>query len=120
MLAQRHDLLQRRRQRRRERRVPADGAGAVELEPGVEAHEVKVMPALGHHPQHLEFPIVAEADGTRGRIAAAELLGKRELRVGVDDVVVEPRGGVVVIVVLWVLEVVVLGDEDDAGEDDAF
>lgn len=72
------------------------------------------MPALGHHPQHLEFAVVAEADGTRRGVAAAHVLGEGELGVGVDDVLVEPNDGVL-IVVFWVLDVV-LRNEDDSGE----
>ncbi|KAM1053256.1 hypothetical protein ACFX2I_000722 [Malus domestica] len=119
VLRQRHNLLQRSRQRRRQRRVTANRARSFEPEPRVEAQQVEVVPALGHHPEHLGVLVVAEADGARGRIGGRRLLGKREPGVGIDDARVEPDDGVPIIILLLLL-VVVFGDEDDAGEDDAF
>lgn len=78
---------------------------------------MKVVPALGHHPEHLGVLVVAQADGARGRIGGRHFLGEGELGVGVDDALVDPDDGV--LIVLLLLVVVVLGDEDDSGEDDA-
>lgn len=71
--------------------------------------------ALGHHPQHLRVPVLAEADRAGGAAGARGLLREGELRVRVDHGLGEADG-----CVPFGLEVgVVLGDEDDAGEDDA-
>jgi len=113
VLRERHHLLQRRGQRRGHGGVPAHGAGAVELEPGVETAEVKVVSTLGHHPQHLRILVVAETDGARGVVAA--VFGEGELGVGVYDGLFEAGDSVV----LSGAVVVVLGDEDNAWENDA-
>ncbi|KAL2336088.1 hypothetical protein Fmac_010534 [Flemingia macrophylla] len=112
VVSERHDLLQGRGQGGGHGGVAANGAGAVELQPGVKAAEVKVVAALGHHPQHLGVLVVAEADGARGVVASVAHV--RELGVGVYDRVVEAGDAVV----LERVAVVGLGDEDDAGEDD--
>ncbi|KAG2380275.1 uncharacterized protein HKW66_Vig0170540 [Vigna angularis] len=113
VLRERHDLLKRRGQRRGHGGVPAHGAGAVELEPGVETAEVKVVSTLGHHSQHLRILVLAETDGARGVVAAVFREGK--LGVGVYDGLFEAGDSVV----LSGAVVVVLGDEDNAREDDA-
>ncbi|GMN43025.1 hypothetical protein TIFTF001_012230 [Ficus carica] len=118
-LGQGDDLLQRSGERRRKRGVPADGAGAVELEPGVEAAEVEAVAALRHHSQHLRSLVLAKADRAGGllhhrRSRAVPLV--RKLRVGVNDALVKTHDGAVVEVTPAVV-VVVLGDEDDSGED---
>jgi len=68
---------------------------------------------LGHHPQHLRILVLAETDGARGVKAA--VFRKGELGVGVYDGLLEAGDGVV----LSGAVVVVLGDEDNARENDA-
>lgn len=75
--------------------------------------------ALGHHPQHLRILVLAQADRARRAApdAAADALPREgELGVRIDDARVEPHRRALVRVAPLV---VVLGHEDDAGEDDA-
>lgn len=71
------------------------------------------MSTLGHHSKHLRILVLAETDGARGVVAAVFREG--ELGVGVYDGLFEAGDGVV----LTGAVVVVLGDEDNAREDDA-
>lgn len=71
------------------------------------------MSTLGHHSQHLRILVLAETDGARGVVAA--VFHEGELGVGVYDCLFEPGDGVV----LSGAVVVVLGDENNAREDDA-
>ncbi|RDX75027.1 hypothetical protein CR513_45146, partial [Mucuna pruriens] len=112
VLRERHDLLQRRGERRRERRVAANGAGAVEFEPRIETAEVEVMSTLGHHPEHLRILVLAQTYGAGGVIPRGVPV-ELEPGVGVYDGLVEPHRDAGLGVV------VVLRHEDDAGQDDA-
>lgn len=117
VLRERDDFLQRRRQRRRKRRVPANRARAVELKPGVEATEMEVMAAIGHHSQHFRFSVLTETDRASGGVTAASsghgILTVLKLRVGIDDALVEADDGVLFV---GAVVAIALGDEDDAGE----
>ncbi|KAL6982057.1 hypothetical protein U1Q18_023673 [Sarracenia purpurea var. burkii] len=114
-VVERHDLRERRRQRRRKRRVPADRARRVELQPRVDTSQVKVMPAVRQHPQHLGVPILAQTDRTHGIIyTTTAVLRERKSRVGIDDGRIKANDGVSVAIVV----VIVFSDEDYAGEDD--
>jgi len=75
-------------------RGPADGARRAPAQPRVEAREVEPVPALGHHPQHLALPVLAETDGARDLgVRARPGLGEGHPRVRRDDGGVEPDGG---------------------------
>ena len=78
---------------------------------------MEVVPALGHHPQHLRLLVLAQADRARRAIATHIPVPTkvRELGVGVDDALVKPND---VLVTQLLLVVVVLGHEDYAGQDD--
>lgn len=75
-------------------RGAADGARRAPTQPRVEAGEVEPVPALGHHPQHLAVPVLAEADGAGDLgVRARPGLGEGHPRVRRDDGGVEPDGG---------------------------
>ncbi|GAV69913.1 hypothetical protein CFOL_v3_13413 [Cephalotus follicularis] len=86
------------------------------------------MPTLGHHSKHLRILVLAQTDRTCGVITAGVIivtviisstvgiLGEEELGVGVDDRLVKANDEVFVRVRVLVI---VLGDKDNAREDDA-
>lgn len=78
------------------------------------------MSTLRHHPQHLRLLIITEADGADaiGPAAHRLVLGEGEFRVGIDHSLVEADDAAV-IVAIWAGGGVVLGNENDLGENDA-
>lgn len=72
------------------------------------------MPALRHHPKHLEIFVLTQTDGTGGFLII-QVLRPRELGVRVYDALVETNDGGVIVVAL----VVVLSDKDNTGEHNA-
>lgn len=76
-----------------DRRGAADGAGRAPAQPGVEAHEVERVAALGHHALHLALPVLAEADRAGGLgVGPRGGPGEGRLGEGGDHGGVEPDG----------------------------
>lgn len=111
VLGERNDLLQRRGERRGERGVTANGARAVQFEPGIKTTLVEEMAALRHHPQHLRILVLAQTNGARGVIAPRALpVTELEPRVRVYDALLQPHGAALLLLLLR--------HEDHAREDD--
>lgn len=72
------------------------------------------MPTLGHHPQHLQIPVLAQTNRTR-RVHITPTISSRlftelELRVRVYNGLVKPDDEVLI--------VIIFRDENNPGEDD--
>lgn len=74
---------------------------------------MKVVTTLWHHPHHLRFLVLTQADRTRRVINIPTTFAVREFRVRVDDTLVKPNDQVLIIT-LFVI--VVLSYEDYARE----
>lgn len=82
---------------------------------------MEVVTALRHHPQHLGVLILTKTDRTRGLLSARHVSGVGKLGVGVNNDLVEPNDGVFVeVAAAVVVVVIVLGDENDSGQNHAF
>ncbi|KAK9147368.1 hypothetical protein Scep_006125 [Stephania cephalantha] len=107
--------------RGRQWRVPAHGAGSMDPQPSIHTAKMKEMPTIRHHPHHLPFLVITQANRTHG-ISTAQIprSRKHELGIGVDDRLIKPRNAPRVVVTVPSHPLLaVLRYEDNAREDDA-
>ncbi|KAH0464033.1 hypothetical protein IEQ34_006819 [Dendrobium chrysotoxum] len=128
-LGERNELRERSRKRSRLRsrqgRVTTNRTRRVETKPSIDAHEMKRMAAIRHHPQHLRLPILTETDGASSlslSLSLGLLSRGRKLKLGIrcnNDRIKPNRGSRGQHCIIPPFFLVILWYKDDARKNDA-